>query len=240
MSKNLKHSQDKLNNPPAAPTPDQAETLVGWFRFFKRRVMAGLFAMLPLFVTLWIIQFTYNLLINSILNPTRRFILDLFGLKPAENSSWLWQMAVAPGLVLILLALCLFLVGGLARSRTYRTIDWLFRRLPVVKVIYDAVSNLMQSLDQTKSTKFEKVVLFNFPNSRVKSLGFVTNTLADHTSQQKIYAVMLLTGVMPPTGFTLFVPADEVVELDWTPTQAIQAIVSGGISVPDQLTFGDA
>lgn len=239
MPEKLNPVQDIHELPSASPAPGQVDTQGGWFRYFKRRVMAGLFAMLPLFVTLWIIQFTYNLLINSILNPTRRFILDLFGLKPAENSSWLWQMAVAPGLVLILLALCLFLVGGLARSRIYRTIDWLFRRLPVVKVVYDAVSNLMQSLDQTKSNKFEKVVLFDFPNSRVKSLGFVTNTLVDAKSNRKIYAVMLLTGVMPPTGFTLFVPADEVVELDWTPTQAIQAIVSGGISVPDQLSFGE-
>ena len=226
--------------PDNAATPDQTqppEAQTGWLKYFQRRIMAGLFAILPLYVTLWIVQFTYNLLIHSLLNPTRQLILHLFGLKPAEDTPWWWQMVIAPGLVMILLALCLFLVGGLARSRIYRTIDWLFRRLPVVKTVYDAVSNLMQSLDQSKSTKFEKVVLFDFPNSRVKSLGFVTNTLTDKTSQKKIYAVMLLTGVMPPTGFTLFVPADDVVELDWTPTQAIQAIVSGGISVPDQLSF---
>jgi uncharacterized membrane protein len=48
---------------------------------------------------------------------------------------------------------------------------------------------------------------------------------------------MLLTGVMPPTGFTLFVPVEDVIEIDWTPTQAIQAIVSGGISIPDELRF---
>jgi uncharacterized membrane protein len=221
------------------PENQPAEAQVGWVKFFQRRIMAGLFATLPLFVTLWIIQFTYNLLIHSILNPTRQLILHLFGLKPAENTPWWWQMVVAPGLVMILLALCLFLVGGLARSRIYRMVDWIFRRLPVVKTVYDAVSNLMQSLDQSKSSKFEKVVLFDFPNSRVKSLGFVTNTLVEEGSQKKIYAVMLLTGVMPPTGFTLFVPADDVVELDWTPTQAIQAIVSGGISAPGQLSFGD-
>jgi hypothetical protein len=30
--------------------------------YFQNRVMAGLFATLPLFVTLWVIQFTYILL----------------------------------------------------------------------------------------------------------------------------------------------------------------------------------
>ena len=117
-------------------------------------------------------------------------------------------------------------------------IDWIFRHLPVVKTVYDAVSNLIRSLDKTESSsKFEKVVLFDFPNSGVKSLGFVTNTLVERDSGRKIYAVMLLTGVMPPSGFTLFVPVEDVIELDWTPTQAIQAIVSGGISAPGHLQF---
>lgn len=209
-------------------------------KFFQKRVMAGLFATLPLFVTLWIVQFTYFLLINTILNPTLHLIFRLTGHETGENAPWWWNMIVAPGLVLILLGLVLFLIGGLARSRIYRLIDWTFCHLPVIKTIYDAVKNLVQSMDQgVGSSKFEKVVLFNFPNSGVKSLGFVTNTLTDPQNGRNLYSVMLLTGVMPPSGFTLFVPVEDVVELDWTPTQAIQSIVSGGISCPDKLPFGD-
>jgi uncharacterized membrane protein len=206
--------------------------------YFQNRVMAGLFATLPLFVTLWVIQFTYILLIESVLNPFLQLIFRIAGIEPGSNLPWWWTGLMAPLLVLILLSLVLFLIGGLARSRIYRMIDWIFRHLPVVKTVYDAVSNLIRSLDKTESSsKFEKVVLFDFPNSGVKSLGFVTNTLVERDSGRKIYAVMLLTGVMPPSGFTLFVPVEDVIELDWTPTQAIQAIVSGGISAPGHLQF---
>jgi uncharacterized membrane protein len=212
---------------------------VGWVAYTRRRIMAGLFAALPLFITAWILGFIYNLIIYSVLNPLRNLILGVFGLTPNKDSPWWWQMAVAPGLVMILLGLVLFLLGGLAQSRIYRSIDWLFRNVPIVKTVYDAVSGFIKSLSQSGSSasKFEKVVLFNFPNSRVKSLGFVTGTLVDKQTGNSIYAVMLLTGVMPPTGFTLFVPVEDVIEIDWTPTQAIQAIVSGGISIPDQLRF---
>lgn len=218
------------------PGAESTTTMGG---YVKRRIIAGLLATLPLFVTLWIIQFTYTLLITSILNPILQSILRLFGLAKAEDMPAWWDMIVAPGLVLMLLGLLLFIMGGFARSRVYWAIDWIIRRVPVVKTIYDAVYSVIHSIDQSAGTdrKFEKVVLFEFPNSRVKSLGFVTNTLNDPTGDRPIYAVMLLTGVMPPTGFTLFVPADEVIELPWTPTQAIQAIVSGGLSVPDDLPF---
>ena len=213
-------------------------TRQSFWSYFQSRVMTGLFATLPLFVTLWVIQFTYFLMIDSILNPLLQIIFEVAGITPDDNLPWWWRMIMAPALVLVLLGLILFLIGGLARSRVYRMIDWIFRHVPVVKTVYDAVSNLIKSLDKSEgSSKFEKVVLFNFPNSGVKSLGFVTNTLTEKVTGQKIYAVMLLTGVMPPSGFTLFVPVDDVVELDWTPTQAIQAIVSGGISVPGQMQF---
>jgi len=206
--------------------------------YFQNRVMAGLFATLPLFLTLWVILFTYFLMIDTILNPLLQLIFHVAGITAQDDLPGWWRMVVAPGLVLVLLGLVLFLIGGLARSRIYRMIDWIFRHLPVVKTVYDAVSNLIKSLDKSEgSSKFEKVVLFDFPNSGVKSLGFVTNTLTEKDSGRKIYAVMLLTGVMPPSGFTLFVPVEDVVELEWTPTQAIQAIVSGGISAPLNLQF---
>lgn len=231
---------NRTENARMTPTKDLgAESATTMASYVKRRIITGLLATLPLFVTLWIIQFTYTLLITSILNPILQSIMRLFGLIPAEDMPAWWDMIVAPGLVLMLLGLLLFIMGGFARSRVYWAIDWIIRRVPVVKTIYDAVYSVIHSIDQSAGSdrKFEKVVLFEFPNSRVKSLGFVTNTLNDPTGDRPIYAVMLLTGVMPPTGFTLFVPADEVIELAWSPTQAIQAIVSGGLSVPEDLPF---
>lgn len=225
-----------------ATETDKIETSQPFGSYVRRRIIAGLLATLPLFVTLWIIQFTYTLLITTILNPLLQRILRLFSIRPAEDMPWWWDAVIAPGLVLVLLGLLLFMVGGFARSRVFWTIDWIIRRVPVVKTVYDAVFSMIHSIDQTAGAdkKFEKVVLFDFPNSRVKSLGFVTNTLKDPTGNQPIYTVMLLTGVMPPTGFTFFVPADEVIEVAWTPTQVIQAMVSGGLSAPPELPFRKA
>ncbi len=47
----------------------------------------------------------------------------------------------------------------------------------------------------------------------------------------------MLTGVFPPAGFTLYVPEDHVIDVDWTVNQALQAILSGGITTPSVIHY---
>ena len=54
---------------------------------------------------------------------------------------------------------------------------------------------------------------------------------------RKIVCVCVLTGVMPPTGFTLFVPEESVTDVSWSLNQALQAIVSGGITAPTTIEY---
>ena len=55
---------------------------------------------------------------------------------------------------------------------------------------------------------FKRVVLVEFPHPGMRSLGLVTNSLHDATTGRTILTVCVMTGIMPPTGFTLFVPED--------------------------------
>jgi uncharacterized membrane protein len=42
---------------------------------------------------------------------------------------------------------------------------------------------------------------------------------------------------MPPAGFTLFVPEESVTDVDWSMNQALQVIVSGGITAPGAVHY---
>jgi uncharacterized membrane protein len=42
---------------------------------------------------------------------------------------------------------------------------------------------------------------------------------------------------VPTSGYFLLVPEEEAVELDWTPEQALQAIISGGLTPPEVRYF---
>jgi uncharacterized membrane protein len=71
----------------------------------------------------------------------------------------------------------------------------------------------------------------------MRALAFVTNELRDATTDRTILCVCVLTGVVPPAGFTLFVPEESVTDVDWTVNQTLQAILSGGISAPAAVHF---
>jgi uncharacterized membrane protein len=47
----------------------------------------------------------------------------------------------------------------------------------------------------------------------------------------------VLTGVMPPTGFTFFVPEESVINIAWNVNETIQAIVSGGLTAPATIHY---
>jgi uncharacterized membrane protein len=47
----------------------------------------------------------------------------------------------------------------------------------------------------------------------------------------------VLTGLMPPAGFTLFVPEESVTNIAWSANDTLQAILSGGITAPATIHF---
>jgi uncharacterized membrane protein len=65
----------------------------------------------------------------------------------------------------------------------------------------------------------------------------VTNSLRDATTGRTILAVCVLTGLMPPAGFTLFVPEDSVTNIAWSVNETLQSILSGGITAPSTIHY---
>ncbi|MCA1684504.1 MAG: DUF502 domain-containing protein, partial [Planctomycetia bacterium] len=105
--------------------------------------------------------------------------------------------------------------------------------------IFKAVNNVFQSLGkQLQGDKsFKRVVLVTFPHPGMRSLAFVTNSLLDAATGKTILCVCVLTGVMPPAGFTLFVPEEDVTDIDWSVNQTIQVILSGGLTSPATILY---
>ena len=114
-------------------------------------------------------------------------------------------------------------------------------RVPGVTVVYKAVRNLFQSLQASGGgPTFKRVVLVAFPHPGSRALAFVTKTMRDTATSETILCVWVLTGVMPPAGFVLFVPETEVTDVPWTVNETAPDLLSGGITAPTLLpyTFG--
>jgi uncharacterized membrane protein len=225
------------STPPAdghSPTPNEEGPLQALTRPIRTRIVAGLILALPVALTFWIIYWLYATLKGLVVVPLTRLYEYLYRAPP---TFW-WYQYAAPLIAVVLVLAFLYVLGLLVRSSLLRAVDWFLLRLPVVTTIYKALSNVVQALGQQMQNKRpQRVVLVEFPHPGMRALAFVTNSLRDATTDRTILCVCVLTGVMPPAGFTLFVPEESVTSLDWSVNQALQAILSGGITSPSALHF---
>lgn len=217
------------------------------FRHIRNRIIAGVFVVLPVFITFAVIGWLYNVLYHYALGPIATYLKNTYVSPDAANAinasmndkggyfldAFFSMLAVAA-----LLAI-LFIAGMFAQSRLHQVFDWVLLKVPGIKTIYSAVSNVFNSVSGSQGVKdFKRVVLVEFPHPGMKAPAFVTNECVDTATNKTILCIYVPTTPVPTSGYMLMVPEEDVVPLNWDLQETLQAIVSGGITVPDSVSFG--
>jgi len=187
----------------------------------------GLITLLPLLITLWIIQFLFNS-IDGILGGMIAFVLG----RPI------------PGLGLIVTVLIIFLVGYFATylisAKFFQAAEWFLYHVPVVKSIYSAVKQVNDVLFMQKgSGEFRRACLVEYPRKGIWSIGFITSDSAEEIEKivgEKMINVFIANTPTPATGFIIMVPAKEVKLLEMKIEDAFKYVISGGVLSPDSHT----
>jgi uncharacterized membrane protein len=237
----------RLEEPPAtAPKRESRRwSLRSLLASFRARVISGLIFSLPIVITFWIVYWIFMTLERFLLNPLavlinriHAWLRDYPALQELDLPQW-WYNVGSPVLAILLALAILYLMGLIFRSWLYRTLEWFLLHVPIVATIYRAVRNVVESLGSQfrGGGEFKRVVLVPFPHPGSRSLGLVTNSLRDVTTGRTILTVCVLTGVMPPAGFTLFVPEESVTNIAWSVNDTLQSILSGGITAPSTIHF---
>ena len=134
--------------------------------------------------------------------------------------------------VVVTLALVLavgFLANHLFTQRILRFLSGLVDRLPFVKILHSALSDLLSAVVGEKR-RFDKPVLIKLSaHSAVKALGFVTQDAMDHFGVKDHVAVYLPQSYNF-AGQVLVVPLADVTPLAADSAEVMTFIVSGGIS----------
>jgi uncharacterized membrane protein len=212
---------------------------------FRARVISGLIFSLPIVITFWIVYWLFMTVEQFLLNPLaglinriQAWMRNYPALQDLDLPQW-WYNIGSPFLALLLALAILYLLGLIFRSWVYRTLEWFLLHVPIVATIYRAVRNVVESLGSQLrgGGEFKRVVLVPFPHPGSRCLGLVTNSLRDATTGRTILTVCVLTGLMPPAGFTLFVPEDSVTNIAWSVNETLQSILSGGITAPPTIHY---
>jgi uncharacterized membrane protein len=210
---------------------------------FRYRVISGLIFALPIAITFSIVYWLLLTLERFVLNPLATITAKIqayFRHYPElENLPGWWLDVASPLLAMFLAIVTLYFLGLALRSWVYRLVEWVLMHVPIVNTIYRAVRNVVVSLGSQfqGGPGFQRVVLVEFPHPGVRSLGLVTNSLRDVATGRTILTVYIMTGFMPPAGFTLFVPEDAVTNISWNVNDTLQAIISAGLTTPPTIHY---
>ncbi|MDR1840776.1 MAG: DUF502 domain-containing protein [Holophagales bacterium] len=198
----------------------------------RKRLLAGLFSLLPLGITVWFLSAVFQLLIGIFHRPLL-WLARLFGIPEPGY----WQQAVFS---ILAMACLLFAVGALVQNfigrRIFSWLDALMMNVPGVKSVYGATKQIMSAVQSGKDGSFKEVVVVPWPNSDSKTIGFVTHrecawAVKDGSSRVVVY---IPTSPIPTSGYVVMLDESAVQSLDITPEQALTWVVSGGAVIPHQ------
>jgi uncharacterized membrane protein len=147
-----------------------------------------------------------------------------------------------PGLGVIFAFISLTLLGFLAANLAGRSLIALgeasLERMPIVRSIYKSVKQIFETLFSQSGTSFRKVGLIEFPAKGAWTLVFISapptgRVEAALPAGEDHVSVFLPCTPNPTTGFYLFLPASQVIEVALSPEDAAKLIMSCGVIQPD-------
>jgi uncharacterized membrane protein len=198
----------------------------------RRYLVAGLLIWLPLGATVVVFRLLLGLMDQL-----------LFWLPADYRPEALIGFPV-PGLdaaVAVVLAVTVLLgTGALGANfigrRLLHSYEGFMHRIPLVRLVYGAVKKFAAVLFNESGSSFKKVLLVQYPRKGVYRIALQTSENVSELNAAT--GQSLLTAFIPTTpnaasGFIVFVPREEAIELDMAVEDALKMIVSLGVVVPE-------
>lgn len=188
----------------------------------KARMISGLLILGPLVITLFILKLIFAAL--------TAFVLPV--LRPL--------LAGMPEFVLVVIAtvaalLLIYLVGMFTTHfvgrRAIHLGERVMLKLPIVKSVYSASKQVMDTFSNSTKAAFSATVLVEFPHAGALAIGFVTGTILNPEGRT-LYRIFVATTPNPTSGFLILLPQEDVTFTDISVEDGIKMIVSGGMLAP--------
>ncbi len=210
---------------------------------FRRIFLTGLITIVPLWVTWLIIAFLFKTL-SEIGKPLVDWIIQLLeprfpNVELYLSNEVLWSIVSVVLVIGIIYGLGLMTMMVVGR-KLVALFEAILDRVPLVRHVYRAVKKLTTVLQEKPAGDVQRVVLIEFPNAEMKTVGLVTRVLDDTRTGRQLAAVYVPTTPNPTSGYLEIVPVERLTQTDWTMDEAMNFIVSGGAVAPDRIFYDGA
>lgn len=195
-------------------------------RRLRNYFLTGIVVIGPIGLTIWLTLQIVGFIDNSVR-----------ALVPARYENLL--SSGIPGLGVVISVVGLMLVGFVTANFLGRTLisyaEQLVDRMPVVRSVYGALKQIFETVLAQSSTSFREVVLVEYPRKGIWAMAFVTGETKGEVqdiTEGEVVNIFLPTTPNPTSGFLLFVPREDLVDLQMTVEEGIKLVISGGLVAP--------
>lgn len=204
------------------------------FRTVVRFFLTGVATLLPLVVTVFVVTWLVRLA-DSYIGPSSsfgRFLISVFGAHERYIN-----YAAGYLVVILLLTLLGFLVTRATIARLRAALDAVVARIPLIGKIYAAVAQVVELFgkkDEGALNRFMGIVQIQL--GQVKGLALLTSAETYVLNDGREYVLVFVpNSPMPATGFNLFVPVEEICQLDLPVDDLAKVLLSLGLLGPQVL-----
>lgn len=187
-------------------------------------LFAGLVVWIPIIVTFTVIRALVDLLDKSIaLLPKGYQPEQLIGMH-------------LPGFGVIFSLLLLFVTGIIATNflgqRLFRWSEAILDRIPLVRSIYSATKQVMETVFSSNSQAFRKVLLVEYPRKGMWTIAFQTGAASKEVCQEtgkELVTIFVPTTPNPTSGFLMMIPKSDTKALSMSIDDALKLTISLGV-----------
>lgn len=226
-------SDDKFIDPKILTKP-QSGLIAG----FRNSFLTGLVVIAPVALTIWLIWSVIGWIDGFVLP----FIPNLYHPDNILNTIFGQDVAInIRGLGVIVFLLFTTFVGWIAKGFLGRSLirvgENLVRRMPVVRSIYSGVKQIAETVFAQSDRSFEKACLIEYPRKGIWAVGFISTEAKGEVkykakSNSDLLSVFVPTTPNPTSGFMLFFPRNDVIELEMSIEDAAKLVISAGLVYP--------
>ena len=201
----------------------------------------------PVGLTLWLIWSVVGWIDGFVLplvpkayHPDR-MLQDFFGLDPSVQIN-------VRGLGVVIFLVFTVIVGWLAKGIIGRSMirfaESLVERTPVVRTVYSGIKQISETIFAQSESSFETACLIEYPRKGAWALGFVSTTAKGEVAEKtdpsdQMISIFIPTTPNPTSGFLLFLPKRDIIELNMSVEDAAKLVISAGLVYPAERTLDD-
>jgi uncharacterized membrane protein len=206
-----------------------------WRRGILSTFLAGLFALLPLIITVGIMAWAGGLLKEWFgQNSSVGQALSRLGLRFVTDPT----VASLLGWVAVLLAIWLLgaLLKSVGKKRIEKTLQGMMERIPLVGVLYKPVSQVVDMFQREPTDKLHGMKVVHCALGGENGAGFLGLLVSEKIyrfSGQSCHIVYLPTAPLPMSGVVIMAATDSVQRVDMQVDDLMKICFSVGVMAPE-------